>query len=388
MAAVSARRAVAVGDARQSVAARPAHGWIVEALKIYALSRVLVAACAVFASKVVNQVPADGPWPALERGMPAPLAALGRWDGAWYLHVASVGYDPIGYGRSDHASIAFFPGFPALVGLQSRLTVLGALVAVLAWRLVADLSGAAAARRATTLLCFAPGSFVFSMAYSESLFLLTSIACVWFLVRQSWNLAGVAGALASFTRPNGVVLVVTCAVVAAVAVARTRHWRALLAPALAASGVTAYFAYLTLRRGDTMAWFVEQRRGWGDRVAPIEALVNRVEGLVTNGVSLDSGGLNDVIWFAGVGFAALALVLLMRWRPPLPLMVYGIAATVFAASSLQVGLRPRMVLGAFPLILAAGVELRGVPYRALFACSVLSLVALSLLTFGTLAATP
>jgi hypothetical protein len=120
----------------------------------------------------------------------------------------------------------------------------------------------------------------------------------------------------------------------------------------------------------------------------MEALVNHVEGLVTNGVSLDSGGLNDVIWFAGVGFAALALVLLIRWRPPLPLMVYGIAATAFAASSLQVGLRPRMVLGAFPLILAAGVELRGVPYRALFACSVLSLVALSLLTFGTLAATP
>ena len=70
------------------------------------------------------------------------------------------------------------------------------------------------------------------------------------------------------------------------------------------------------------------------------------------------------------------------------MLTYGIASTLTAMTSVQVGLRPRMLLVAFPLILAAGVVIRGRRYRVLLAASIVALVAFSLLTFSSLAATP
>lgn len=67
-------------------------------------------------------------------------------------------------------------------------------------------------RKVTLILLAAfPGSLYFSAPYSESLFLLTSVASFYAARRGHWVWAGVAAGLASGTRAIGVVLIVPLA---------------------------------------------------------------------------------------------------------------------------------------------------------------------------------
>ncbi len=384
------------------VVAEPERRWrIAEPLKIYAASRLVVLAVAWVTVTVMNPHPNWGPW----RGYGGPriplLQALGRWDGAWYVNVARHGYTHVRWGNANYAPRAFFPGYPLLVRAVMTITpfpallagvlvttILGGVVVILVWRLVAEISGTAAARRATALFSFAPGAFVLSMAYSEALFLVATLGTIMLLMRRRWWIAGLCGAVASATRPNGIALVFTCALVAVVAIVNEREWKALAAPAIASLGTLGYFGYLTIVTDNPLEWFNVERAGWGDRIAPTEGVWAHLNGLVSHGITLDSGGLNDAVWLTFLGVGILCVLALWQWRPPLPVLTYGLAAAAMAAGSFQVGLRPRMLLVAFPLVLAVAVRLRGTAYRVVFAASFVLLVVFSMLTFTSLAVFP
>ena len=49
-----------------------------------------------------------------------------------------------------------------------------------------------------------PGSFVLSFTYSEATLIVLAAACLLFLLREQWWLAGIAAMLGTATRPNGV----------------------------------------------------------------------------------------------------------------------------------------------------------------------------------------
>ena len=74
------------------------------------------------------------------------------------------------------------------------------------------------AARAMVLFAVFPGSFVLSFAYSEATLIVFAAACLIFLVDERWLLAGVMGALATATRPNGLAVVAACVVAAAIAI--------------------------------------------------------------------------------------------------------------------------------------------------------------------------
>ncbi len=368
-------------------------------VRAFVASRALVLGC-VFASVIfVNSDPSAGPWPRLDGPRVAFLRALGRWDSAWYLDVSRRGYRGIRFGKATHASEAFFPGYPLIVRFTSTVmhtprllaallvtSVFGVITVIVLWRLVSEYSGTAAARRAVTLFCFSPGSFVLSMGYSESLYVCMAALSLLMLTHRRWWAAGACAALAGFTRPNGIALVLTCVVVACVAVHRRRDWSAFIAPLLGSLGIMLYFSFLLARTGKLLTWFAVERQGWGDRVAPISGFVHHLAGL--RHTSLHPTGMNDAVWIAFTLLGGIGLVLLARWRPPLPVALYGTATALLAASSYQVGLRPRMLLTAFPILLAAGACLRGYRYRLVLAASIVCLVVLSLLTFGTEAVFP
>ena len=67
------------------------------------------------------------------------------------------------------------------------------------------------AERAMVLFAVFPGSFVLSYAYAEALLIVLAALCLWFLLDEHWLLAGLAAALATATRPNGIALVAACA---------------------------------------------------------------------------------------------------------------------------------------------------------------------------------
>ncbi|HCS72380.1 MAG TPA: hypothetical protein DIW17_00695, partial [Clostridiales bacterium] len=60
--------------------------------------------------------------------------------------------------------------------------------------------------RALTYLCILPGAFFFAAPMSESLFLLLSVSCIYFLRRKNWLIACLLAGWASFTRSLGLTL--------------------------------------------------------------------------------------------------------------------------------------------------------------------------------------
>ena len=145
---------------------------------MFAASRVAVyvlIAAASWTSRVPRQSGVS--WHAL-------FGALGQWDVVWYRWIADHGYDPaIGHGNAA----AFFPLYP-LAGGRSRScrgrwssgaacsrprSSAGALC--LLYRMTLGRYDEAIARRTVLYLSIFPLTFVFSLPYAESLFLLLAL---------------------------------------------------------------------------------------------------------------------------------------------------------------------------------------------------------------------
>jgi Gpi18-like mannosyltransferase len=332
------------------------------------------------------------------------LRTLGRWDGAWYVSLARNGYPGRAAFADAPAAAAFFPLYPlgiralaaatpltpmaAAVGLTLGL---GAVASVLVWRLARAVGAdAAAADRMTALVCFFPGAVVLSMAYAEGLLLAGAAGSLLALVRRRWVVAGVVAGITTASRPNGAALVVACGWAAAMAVRDRREWKALVAPALAAGGVLVFFAWLWRRTGEVDAWFVAQREGWHERFDFGTNIPSRIGDAFSDPILRFQHlhDVNNLIAVAGLAFIAAAGVAMWRWRPPGAVVAYSVASAALVVGSHTIGARPRLVLAAFPLVMAVGAELRGAAYYAALGVSAGLMVALAVVSFTTLAATP
>jgi len=156
-------------------------------------------------------VPAGG-WGG--QGWEVLFTATERQDALWFLRIASQGY------RIDDVSAAFFPLFPMLVRIVAWLPGLGTLGAALIVSNAATLGalvvlhaltrlelGRDHVPRSLVLVSLFPTGFFLLAPYTESLFLLLSLAAFWFARRDRWALAATAGALAAITRSVGVLLI-------------------------------------------------------------------------------------------------------------------------------------------------------------------------------------
>jgi hypothetical protein len=360
-----------------------------------------VLAAAAFAALAMRD-PGAGPWLRLSGPDVGVLRALGRWDAAWYLHIADHGYKHISSPQGHGASYAFFPLFSWVVRAGSWLTlsptlitgltvavVCGGVATVFVYMLVVDTCGEVAARRAAALFCFFPGAFVLSMAYAEALMLAAVTGSLLAFMRRRWITAGLLGAAAVMTRPNAIVLVVVFAVCAVVAARRSGSRRPFVAPALTTIGLVAVVAYEWAETGHLFEWIRVENRAWGDHFGITLQAAHRFFHFVTSGpVGLHEGQLNDFVWAGGLVLGLIGAWLLVRSALPLVLKVYGTAAFAFACLSYNVGPRPRLLLAAFPVVIVFAVAIRGRSFRVLLVASAVGLAAMSLVTFTTLAAVP
>ena len=134
--------------------------------------------------------------------------------------------------------------------------MLASLAVVLVGYLARALYGNEAAARSMVLFSLFPGSVALSWAYSEAALVVCAAATFLALHRQRWLVAGIFAALGTATRPNGIGLVLACAVAAGIAIWRERQWRALIAPALAPLGVLGFHLFLTRWTGESGAWML------------------------------------------------------------------------------------------------------------------------------------
>jgi hypothetical protein len=213
----------------------------------------------------------------------APITRLGTlWDAGWYARIADHGYSVtdglIGAHGIAYSPRAFFPLYPWLGHLTSRLTGLGTagglvLVAwtaslAAAWGIfaVADrLWGPRVGRYAVVLWGVLPLAVVESYGYSEPLFTALSAWSLYALLRRRWLTAGLLCLLAGLTRPSATALVAAVLVAAVLELRRGGsgwsplrwkwRWRPVAAALLAPLGWLGYLAYTAWAVGSPTAYF-------------------------------------------------------------------------------------------------------------------------------------
>lgn len=135
------------------------------------------------------------------------------WDAYHYIDIVNNGYVTTGDAR---LFIVFFPFYPMVCRCLTLMTGISATAAALIvsnaallgcgavmYRLAEIDGGATLGRRAMLLLMFCPMTYFYSIAYSESAFLMATLLAVYFARRRRFGLAVLCGALASGARLLG-----------------------------------------------------------------------------------------------------------------------------------------------------------------------------------------
>lgn len=278
------------------------------------------------------------------------------WDAQWYLSIAERGYHALAIqsgGPNGHHDFAFFPLWPLVIRLASlawvSLPVASVVMAnalfvaamIVAWGLLLRGFGALAATGGLALLAFSPPAFVFSMGYSESLFLL--LAGLYLAGSAAPGRRVLTAWLGMLTRIAGVGLLA-----AAVARAVVRHGRerqlALLTIATGIVAFAAWWVVVALISGDPMG-FMRGSPAWMDSTG---------YGLIADAVQHPTPQLATQLGFPALLLVGSALAL----RRDLELGAYAVAVTVLGLlPGGLIGSMPRYTVLAFPAFAALSARL-------------------------------
>ncbi len=339
-----------------------------------------------------------------------------RWDSAWFLSIAKAGYTLPSQG-------VFYPLYPSVIALGAAAfgggldSILGIAISsacaigslYLLHRLVVLDFDEQVARNTVWIFAWLPISFVLSAVYSEALFLLLAVGCIYTARMGRWAAAGLLGGLAALTRSSGVLLLVPLLILylwgpradrGPDRPAGARKPRYLPQPdilwiALVPIGLAIFIAFLGLSTGHPWTPFTEERL-WGRHFIPLAgvplgilkalwAVLTAVPGLYPRlaGRVTVAGQIRDAV---ELGFLVLAVLLLRIASKRLPLAYAAYAAISLAmAVSVPAGndplkSLPRFTLVMFPLWIALG--LWATERRHVRAVIAVSAPLLALGTFG------
>ena len=136
------------------------------------------------------------------------------WDANIYAEIAERGYQITG----STPNYGFWPLWPLTLSLiwavvhfkifagEVLVTLLTAVGIWLSYRVVRFDHSEYVARRTAWMLVVYPAAFVFSLLYSEALFLALSALALLAMKQQRWWLAGVSGFFLSLTRHVGILI--------------------------------------------------------------------------------------------------------------------------------------------------------------------------------------
>jgi hypothetical protein len=311
-----------------------------------------------------------------------------RFDAGWYGTIALEGYSF--QGRFDRQqNVAFFPAFPLLARLVgypfgafarnapperrlARMLWAGVVVSIAAfawaaayfWRLARDMIGSDRALDAVMLLAAYPFAVYYSAAYSESLFLLGSVAAFYHFRRDELGLASAWGLLVGLTRPNGCFLSVVLATEIVVQTLRANRlgggspagpravrWLAAATPAIGMLLFSAYVKHLT------GAWFGWARlhETWGRTLGAFTPLSSPYDLANALAALFALTMLWPVVRRAGIACGVLVVVNVL---PPLlaggVLSMGRVTATIFPLFLALAAIVPPRMVGAVVTAFAVG----------------------------------
>lgn len=251
----------------------------------------------------------------VDSGQRWPFLFLG-WDSSWYLSILVKGY-----GFSSQ-SYAFFPGLPLFSWILNAfvqnpavtLVVFSSFVGLLwvpVFQLVAEeYFDGSRALQLTLLYALSPYVFLFTtVAYSEGLFLLSTLGAWYFFSKRRTLFAVVLASVAAVSRPPGILILLPMLIMTI----RGRNgnsetfgkWRSLFYFSVPVLSFVAWLLYCRLTIGDWFASF--DRSGWNEMYS-FASFVFRV--LPSRGVQVLWE--TDVIWpFVYASWVIIALISLL-----------------------------------------------------------------------------
>lgn len=357
------------------------------ALEIFLWSRAAIWAAAVFSALVLesSRNPRAAVWdrPRLTHDLGLATDVWARWDSVHFLRIAEHGYH-----NASKATAAFYPLYPALVGLVGRAVgshfVLGGIAVSLAaslaafmllYRLGEDHLGAEGARRAVLYLALFPTAIFLQAIYSESLYLLLSIAAFVLAERRRFPAAGVVAGLALLTRAAGLALLPALVLIAW---RGSNRLRAVASLAVAPLVFAAYPLFLWRETGDPWR-FAQAQQLWHRHLSPAGPLGGIWDGARAGFAGLQqlfSGSHTHRYWsavqdrdpmhVAALNLSTLAFLILFLILMVIAWRRLGAPYGLFAALSLAIPLSvpssrwpllsvPRFGLVVFPFFLALAV---------------------------------
>lgn len=338
------------------------------------------------------------------------LHELANWDGLWYREVANQGY--LSHPSYAQTTLGFFPLYPLAIWILEQPILLltahdaiwsstvagvmistagGAVATYLVYRLGCDWWDRKVAFRGAVLFVLFPGSVVFSMVYSEGLLLPLAAGCLFALGRRRWLMAGILAGFGTAVQPVGVVLIGVCAA-AAIVELRRRGWqrrtlrKVIVAPLLSLTGISAFAVFLWFWTGTPFANYEAQHHGWSEKtdLFAIGHLTSKLFRELLHKVPHEpTVDLNLVVGL--IGFFALLFMLVLvyfqRRHIPAAALVWTAGISFLALTSEYVPPNPRMLITAFPALMAVARYAEGRSWRLLVWSNGALLIVLSLLTF-------
>lgn len=194
--------------------------------------------------------------------------AFSAWDSLRYHSIATSGYE---YADDlNQHNLAFFPLFPLIMRLGisigipfnvagtllNNIAFLAALYCLYFW--VEEHNGSSAARWTIAVATWFPMSLFSTVIYTEGLYLLLSTAALQSFDSKHFRACALWGAMASATRPTGMVLPIALFIAA---------WKqrlgvnAYIASLTTATGVVLFSLFCAYRFHDPLG-FIHAQRGW------------------------------------------------------------------------------------------------------------------------------
>jgi Gpi18-like mannosyltransferase len=322
----------------------------------------------------------------------APLLTWANFDGQQYLNLAETGYinGPIHFR-------AYFPLYPTVVRWLMALSLspylAGMIVshtafAIAIWLLLKlvrlDLNPKASRWTIYALLAF-PTAFYFGTTYTESFFLLLSVAAIWYARQKNWLLASIFAALASATRISGIL--VGLVVLLEYLEAFKYQWRKLISPQgvwllLIPTGLLGYMAYLQRHFGDALYFLQVQPLFGTPRIGEKIILLHQVFYRYTRMVIfIDHTSFTFLVAFLELFTALLFLWLIFQvWKLRRSYFIYALASFILPTLSGTFSSVPRYALVIFPAFMILGNWLSKTSPRRAWSYLIISSLLLGLLT--------
>jgi hypothetical protein len=356
----------------------PHRQWWVRPLMVVLVTRLVIFSAAYLSELALPGISGVQYWHAAADNVF--LDVWARWDSGFYMRIAEQGYS---YVPGLQSAVAFFPVYPLLMRLLmpltgssltagwivSNLSLFGALIFL--YRLTEFETGdLAVASRTIYYIAAFPTAFFFNAVYTESTFLLLSVAVFYFARKRQWGWAALAGVLCAAARIIGVLAwgiaglewlaahgwtLATCyrrEAWAGVWRGVREDWRSLATLGLIPLGLLSYMGFLWRTFGDPVAFWSVQS-SWGREMrGPLAMILDTLDRLFRANWMRGEANYLDIVNLLTF-LIGLAVIVVIWRRLGESFAVYSLLSLLIPSAS-GLGSMTRYILVIFPVFMLLG----------------------------------